>query len=117
MNGSRDSVDAFHRHLLASDEEWVNCMKKLKTFEMPPQMLQTLALLCLFCKPTNPLDLWNEFRKDLIVDFELSRDEASAINMALRHLKSSYSMASHVQAFNYQCLQKRCNHLPNMMDN
>ncbi|GLV38504.1 hypothetical protein CBL_20395, partial [Carabus blaptoides fortunei] len=39
---------AFHRHLMALDDEWENCLSEAATYQMPYQMRQTFAYICCF---------------------------------------------------------------------
>lgn len=119
---------AFHRHLLASDEEWRNCLAESATFHMPQQMRQCFAFICIFGELTNALALWEEFREDFILDFRRNFcDEPSCINLALLDLQfifrqhgvtcSTYQLptpdenVSNVQTLNHQLQQREADRL------
>jgi hypothetical protein len=39
---------AFHRNLLDTDEEWEKCLEETAIYQMPPQMRQIFAFICIY---------------------------------------------------------------------
>lgn len=45
------------RGLLSSDEEWDRCLREATAFQMPRQLRETLAFICIFGEPANASQL------------------------------------------------------------
>jgi hypothetical protein len=52
---------ARRRHLLADDTGWFKCLEEAEGFQMPKQLRQLFAFLCVWCQPTSPKMLWDHF--------------------------------------------------------
>lgn len=81
---------AIDRGLLDSDEEWSRCLTEANMFQMPKQLRETFAIICVFCSPQNPLELWNEFADKMSVDYLRTNSEQEAINYALHDLEAFF---------------------------
>jgi hypothetical protein len=79
---------AFHRHLLNSDEEWYNCLQEASVFQMPKQLRQTFSFILIFCSPTNSLNLWNKYSREMSIDFFRNSKENEALNFALHDINT-----------------------------
>jgi len=55
--------------LLADDSQWENCILDAVTYQMPSQLRDLFAMVCVFGEPTSPLQLWETFKADLIEDY------------------------------------------------
>lgn len=74
---------AVARGLLASDDEWDRCMTEAATFQMPRQLRETFAFICIFGEPSNALELWNNHVDALILDYLRNDTNDVAVNKAL----------------------------------
>ena len=75
--------------LLSDDTEWYNSMLEASTFQMPSQLRQLFATILVYCDPSDPLSIWNEFKTSMIEDFvymSMSTDDAE--NKALCKINS-----------------------------
>lgn len=72
------------RQLLEDDGEWKRCMTEASTFQMPSQLRQLFCFICVFCNPTDPTALLNEFRESLSEDFARSYSLEDSFSLALR---------------------------------
>ena len=61
---------AITRHLLNDDTEWIHLMQEASTFNMPRQLRQTFALICIFNAPKNPFGLYEQFKEFLAEDYQ-----------------------------------------------
>lgn len=77
-------------HLIQNDQEWVRCLQEAIQYQMPSQLRQVFAIICLFCSPSNILHLWDTFRQPLSEDFLRSYDEEASFNRALNHLQQIF---------------------------
>jgi len=84
-NTFRETVEAMH--LLSSDAIWQNTLTEAATYQMPYQLRQLFATICLYCNPKNPSELFEKNINELIEDYlrhyseEISREKAlSEIN-------------------------------------
>ncbi|XP_037049075.1 uncharacterized protein LOC119083457, partial [Bradysia coprophila] len=81
---------AIARNLLASDEEFERFLQEAATFQMPYQLRQSFAYLCVFCKPQNAMLLFEKHVDDLILDFvnlhKCTRNVS--INLALHQIQT-----------------------------
>ena len=50
------------RGLLADDAEWRSCMQEAVSYQMPKQLRLLFATICVFCEPSNALDLYLTFK-------------------------------------------------------
>lgn len=80
---------AVARKLLASDEEFDKFLLEAATSQMPYQMRQSFAYLCVFCRPQNVNALFEKYINEFILDFvnvhKCRRDVS--INLALHQMQ------------------------------
>lgn len=82
------------RNLLEDDAEWRNCLREASNFKMPAKLRQLFSFICVFCNPTSPQELWEEFKSEMCEDFVLQTSEQERINLAL------HSIADHLHVHN-----------------
>ena len=56
-------------NLLQDDTEWLRTMEEASAVQMPGQIRSLFATICTFCDPSDPVELWNRFKPDMIEDF------------------------------------------------
>ncbi|XP_055845576.1 uncharacterized protein LOC129915415 [Episyrphus balteatus] len=74
-------------HLLENDREWTLCLQEAVNMQMPFQLRQLFAIICLFCSPSNVLQLWITFEQFLTEDFSKKYNAESSTNRALGELE------------------------------
>ena len=70
--------------LLPDDSSWEKTMQEAAQHKMPHELRNLLAVIFVFCNPTNPLALYQRFQRDLIEDFlhlGHSDDAAKALSL------------------------------------
>ncbi|XP_065215463.1 uncharacterized protein LOC135842058 [Planococcus citri] len=78
------------RNLLATDQEWYNCIQEAMLFQMPRQLRALFAFICLFSEILNPINLWDTFKNSFCEDYLRNFDENVAINMALFDIENIF---------------------------
>ncbi|CAI9717411.1 Hypothetical predicted protein [Octopus vulgaris] len=73
--------------LIDNDNELQDTLTEVATYQMPRQLLNMLAIICLFNQLVNALHLWNE-NKEFMIEFMLRNDNTTAENIAL-HLRNA----------------------------
>lgn len=76
------------RGLLNSDQEWDNCLHDAATYQMPRQLRDTFAFICVFCQPASPVTLWNKYRDDMILDYMRDFSIIVAENKAIHDIEA-----------------------------
>ena len=66
------------RHLLADDNEYNQAMVEASNFQMPRQLRSMFAAICVYCEPSDPLQLWTAHQDALIEDYA-SREALCAV--------------------------------------
>ena len=66
--------DTYHdacmsRGLLSNDTEWHDAMAEASLTAMPSQMRNIFTTILGCCQPSHPIQLWNNFKHDMIEDF------------------------------------------------
>ena len=84
-------------HLLADDTEWDQCLSEASTFQMPKQLRQLFATICVFCQPTAALTLWETHKNSMTEDFAKTRSSDVAMNLALLEIRDA------LQTHGFQC--------------
>ena len=59
------------RELLPGDEIWEKCMEEACQYQMPYQLRNLFAIICLHCSVSNPLSLFNKFSRQMSENFLL----------------------------------------------
>ena len=87
--------------LLQDDREWERILREAALIQFPLQLRQLFVLILLYGNPTNPVELWNQFKDDLVDvhnnsvnDDDLYRQALSEINTNLYSSNSSMSLSS-----------------------
>ncbi|XP_037041776.1 uncharacterized protein LOC119078379 [Bradysia coprophila] len=80
---------AIARQLLASDEEFDRFLAEAANAQMPYQLRQSFAYLCVFCRPQNVKLLFDKYVEDFILDFQNVHKlpRAPSINLALHQIQ------------------------------
>lgn len=79
------------RGLLLNDDEWERCLNEAINFQLPRQLRQLFALICVFCGPSDPNALWEKFKAELSDDFIRSHPEIIAKQLALQEIDKTLS--------------------------
>jgi hypothetical protein len=56
-------------HLLRDDSIWDRTIAEAVLYEMPYELRQLFAIICIFCEPTNVLELWEKYFHNFIEDY------------------------------------------------
>lgn len=83
---------ALARSLVINDCEWQRCLKEAESFQMPFQMRQLFAYICVFQTPNNALDLWNLFKQSLIEDYMRTSTEETSYHLALQDISETLKL-------------------------
>ena len=75
------------RHLLADDNEYNQAMVEASNFQMPRQLRSMFATICVYCEPSDPLQLWTAHQDALIEDYARTLDHDVAVNQALHDIE------------------------------
>ena len=75
------------RGLLEDDGEWRACLQEAAAMRTGARLRRLFATLLLFCNPSRPVDLWQEFRSDICIFHVRCIEEASSI-----HQKTTYTI-------------------------
>ena len=73
-------------HLLADYTEYHQAMVEASAFQMPRQLQQMFATICIYCQPTDPLQLWNNHQAALTEDYARDHTQEYAANQALHEI-------------------------------
>ncbi|XP_016489836.1 uncharacterized protein LOC107809691 [Nicotiana tabacum] len=65
----RESVEK--RGLLQSDNSLLECMSEATSYQMPYSLRRLFATLLIYCNPTNPRQLWEQFEEHMFEDYML----------------------------------------------
>nr|XP_016466763.1 PREDICTED: uncharacterized protein LOC107789465 [Nicotiana tabacum] len=65
----RESVEK--RGLLQSDNSLLECMSEVASYQMPYSLRHLFAILLIYCNPTNPRQLWEQFEEHMSEDYKL----------------------------------------------
>ncbi|KAH7482044.1 ATP-dependent DNA helicase PIF1 [Phytophthora ramorum] len=69
----RDAAE--HAGYLENDSEWVLCLSEAAEFQMPYQLRQLFATILVYSAPTDAQGLWDQFFKDLSLDYDYRNRE------------------------------------------
>lgn len=78
--------------LLDDDGEWRECLLEVSTFQMPKQLRQMFAYICVSCMPSDVPALWNEFRLHFLEDFSREFVEIDSTNRALWDIQETLKL-------------------------
>jgi len=74
---------AIKMNLLQNDQEWERCLEEAVTFQMPRQLRDLFAVICVFGTPQDIPQLWETFKTAMSEDYLRQYDEETAFNLAL----------------------------------
>ncbi|XP_076052786.1 uncharacterized protein LOC143032200 [Oratosquilla oratoria] len=72
--------------LLEDDNELEMALSEAAIYQMPRQLFNMFAIICLFNTPQNALQLWNDNKHLIIEDLLCQYDDNVAENIALHHI-------------------------------
>lgn len=73
-------------HLLADDYEDKEAMAEASHFQMLRQLRSMFATICIYCQPSDPIQLWTTHQDALAEDFARTHDHEVAVNQALHEV-------------------------------
>lgn len=84
---------AIARNLLATDDEWYNCLQEACSLQMPSQLRRLFAYICLFCEIKKPEILWNTFKDYFLEDYfhKSKYSYEDSLNLALNDIENVFS--------------------------
>ena len=84
---------AVARNLLADDIEWENTLTEAALLNMPYQIRQLFAFICVFCEPQNAESLWQNHKQNMTEDFTYrGLDQTQAEYQALLDIQDTLAM-------------------------
>ena len=86
---------AMQRGLLLNDSEWQSCLEEAVSFQMPVQLRQLFAYICIFQSPANALQLWNAFNDAMSEDYLRSQPTHIAHQLALQDILATLRLHGH----------------------
>ena len=75
------------RHLLVDDNEYDQAMAEASQFQMPSQLRSMFVTICVYCEPSDPLQLWITHQDALTEDYTRTLDQDMAMNNALHDIE------------------------------
>ncbi|CAI9740520.1 Hypothetical predicted protein [Octopus vulgaris] len=83
---------AERRQLVQNDDEWRRCLEEASLTNMPQELRQLFAHICIFNNPVNPDVLFNSFEESLIEDFLTNHSRTISVQLALREIETTLSL-------------------------
>jgi len=83
---------AVARGLTLNDCEWQHCLEEATSFQMPYQLRQLFAYICVFQMPSNALNLWHLFKNSLSEDYLQSHPEDVSYQLALQNISETLKL-------------------------
>lgn len=65
--------------LLQSDNSLEDCLEEASVYQMPHSLRQLFATIIVYCNPTNPRKLWEQFEQDMSMDFQRDNTNSTYI--------------------------------------
>ncbi|XP_075083234.1 uncharacterized protein LOC142166986 [Nicotiana tabacum] len=88
VNGERCST--FRESVgLQSDNSLLECMSEAASYQMPYSLRRLFATLLIYCNPTNPRQLWEQFEEHMSEDYTLNIDQLKAYNIITERIFSN----------------------------
>ena len=76
---------------MSDDQEWDRTLQEATVFQMPAQLRSLFATICLFCHPSNPSELWLNYKKAMTEDFiHTTKNIYVSEQLALAHFESIF---------------------------
>lgn len=108
------------RGLLDDDKEWDICLTEAEVMQMPIQLRQLFAFICVMCEPSDPLALFEKHKLAMLEDYVRKYPTGdTALNMALCEIQSVLSShQKNLQDFNLPSIPRSFfeNHEPVLAD-
>jgi hypothetical protein len=104
--------------LIKNDDEWRACLNEACMFKFGPAIRSLFAIIMVHCHPSNPLDLWNEFKDRLSEDISHRYDcsQEHAYNLTLydidRTMKSLTAQEKTLSSFGLPMYYLSDNEMP-----
>ena len=73
-------------HLLADDTEFNQALAEASTFHMPRQLRHMFATICIYCQPSDPMQLWVDHQAALTEDLTRNHPVDYAVNQVLHEI-------------------------------
>ena len=86
---------AMQRGLLLNDSEWQLCLEEASSFQMPVQLRQLFAYICIFQSSANALHLWSTFSEAMSEDYLRSQPTHIAYQLALQDISATLRLHGH----------------------
>ncbi|XP_075588849.1 uncharacterized protein LOC142597684 [Dermatophagoides farinae] len=93
---------AILRGLVANDSEWIECLTEASVYNLPKQMRQLYAQICIYNNPADPKDLFENFKEFMIGDFlyqDEDRNVTRAENLAKQHIYRLFAIQGYSADF------------------
>jgi hypothetical protein len=83
---------AIARGLILDDAEWQRALQEASSFQMPYQLRQLFAYICIFQSPSNASNLWDLFKDAMSEDFLRSNKSEVAYQFALQDISGTLKL-------------------------
>jgi len=80
------------RGLILDDIEWQRCLEEASSFQMPYQLRQLFAFICIFQSPSNASNLWSLFKDAMSEDFVRCNTPEEAYQLALQDISDTLKL-------------------------
>lgn len=80
------------RGLILDDLEWQSALEEASSFQMPYQLRQLFAYICIFQSPSNALNLWNIFKEAMSEDYLISYTAEVANQLTLQNISETLKL-------------------------
>ncbi|KMQ86402.1 hypothetical protein RF55_14615, partial [Lasius niger] len=77
---------AIAKNLVEADDLWGKTLEEARESNMPTQLRELFAYICIFGTPTDVLSIWNKYKEFMIEDF-VHNNVVNPENMALNHIQ------------------------------
>ena len=93
--------------LLSDDREWQKILAESAVTRMCPQIREMFTIILIFCQPTNPMTLFEEFWKDWIEDFDYNAKKKGK-NLSESQLKTMLLLDLDMRLQSYETNLAKC---------
>ncbi|PHT66227.1 hypothetical protein T459_30652 [Capsicum annuum] len=95
------------RGFLYSNNSLIECMSEVETYQMLYSLRHLFATLLVFCNPTNPRELWEQFEESMSEDYKLLQNtrKKEIRYQVLNHINDILHSMSHT-VNEYQLIQE-----------
>lgn len=74
------------------DLEWQRALEEASSFQMPYQLRQLFAYICIFQSPSNALNLWNIFKEAMSEDYLISYTAEIPYQLTLQNISETLKL-------------------------